>query len=327
MNAKITIMLLSVGCMAEGELISVGDRAADLLQNAPPVDTTGPDWCQADVDCTRQGDTSATCEESNGVRVCQCTLPFVGEICYEQPTTGEEFVGILGYFVATFPDADCSQFKSIIDAISTFDNMFDQIFVSQQTFYLCGSISMVVQAPLNAVNISSQYTKMINEIHLLASNEKYTTALGYDGTISSIKTSFHPDPGPIPTCIVLNAQQTIIVEGVCRALVCNPGYVPFDEFVNGKVVPSCELDTEGDDAALTDSAVAGIIFGILLLAAIVGFIIWHFTCRDDGEDGIPVNDPYNESPPSAVSEATHEPYGRKKAEEEVEDISHDDIAV
>eukprot|EP01059_Diplonema_ambulator_P015924 TRINITY_DN2713_c5_g1_i1.p1 TRINITY_DN2713_c5_g1~~TRINITY_DN2713_c5_g1_i1.p1 ORF type:complete len:331 (+),score=72.13 TRINITY_DN2713_c5_g1_i1:145-1137(+) len=322
--AAVVLLGLVGQVFSEGELVSVGDRVADLLQGSAPVDGSEiTDWCQSDADCQRLGDTGATCQDIGGQKQCVCTTPYIGELCYEDPGNIYDAVDILGIFVITFPDADCSQFKSINNAIASFDDMFSQMYADIQTYYLCGSVSMLVQATVNVRNITSTVSLMLQNVNNLASNESFSTALGYSGSTSSLQVSFHPDPGAIPTCIVLNAKKTIIVEGVCRALVCNPGYVPYDEFVNGKVVPSCELDTQGDDVTLTDSAIAGIIFGVLLLAAMIGFIIWHFA-RADPEDGIPVNDPYNEAPPDNTSNPANEPYGKK---DDVDDSVNDDIAV
>eukprot|EP01064_Diplonema_japonicum_P001883 TRINITY_DN11243_c1_g1_i1.p1 TRINITY_DN11243_c1_g1~~TRINITY_DN11243_c1_g1_i1.p1 ORF type:complete len:330 (+),score=57.59 TRINITY_DN11243_c1_g1_i1:74-1063(+) len=296
---------------------SVGDRAVELLQASPPADSIDLVFCQTDLDCTRLGDTGAQCDTASGT--CQCSPTFLGEVCYPEPENPDDLIRIVGIFVLTFPDANCEEFLNIESAIADFNTMFEQLYAQSRVYYLCGSINMAVEVGVDARNITTFYQSMLEDVNTLSANEKYTSALQY--TPGGIKVSWHTDPGNgIPTCIVLDSNKTLIIENVCRALECRSGYVKKDVFVNGKVVASCELITETDDAALTDATIAAIVFSVLLILAIVAFLLWHFMCRDDGEDGIRVNanDPFADHP----SESTRGPYGNKDGDSDGESARH-----
>eukprot|EP01059_Diplonema_ambulator_P027808 TRINITY_DN4648_c0_g1_i1.p1 TRINITY_DN4648_c0_g1~~TRINITY_DN4648_c0_g1_i1.p1 ORF type:complete len:361 (+),score=59.55 TRINITY_DN4648_c0_g1_i1:83-1084(+) len=332
MKAVIAACLLST-VMGGDELVSVGDRYAEELGLAPS-DTPAEaavEYCRLDLDCQRQGDATATCDTVTHVCICTPNSGYVGEICYPEPDNIYDAVTVLGTFVFTFPDADCSQFLSINNAIATFDDMFSQMYADliSDTVYLCGSVSIAVEMTLDARNLTTIYTNMLAGLSNLASNANYSNALQYSSG-GAILASWHPDPtNGVPTCIVLDSAKSIIIENVCRTLKCDPGYERKDEYVNGKIVAHCDFITEGNNAPLTNTAIAAIVLGAIFLVIVVAVLIWHFCCRSEPA---PANDPFADDENGNNSNKSNEPYGAdENAGQQTQpygnDVTDDDLAV
>eukprot|EP01059_Diplonema_ambulator_P015197 TRINITY_DN262_c0_g1_i2.p2 TRINITY_DN262_c0_g1~~TRINITY_DN262_c0_g1_i2.p2 ORF type:complete len:285 (+),score=92.61 TRINITY_DN262_c0_g1_i2:56-910(+) len=256
MNMMTVAVFLCTAALATG-LSSAPDAApADSPADMePPVDLVPTVDCKTDIEC-RMTDGAAKCVDGQ----CDCSNGDKTRFC-----TGK-LKGLVSFTIAfVFSGADCRVFKSDATAETKLHTALLNHAVFKLTGYniLCGSVVMVASMEASVEKLDAA---------LAAATDGVVKAQASIPSVASATLSTNVVVGKGQQCSVTNAASAVLIEDKICYPTCNPGYTRSTVKKGMKTVYECH---DEDSDGITATAIAAIVIGSVMLAAIVIAVVYY----------------------------------------------------